>query len=103
MAPTKSEPREEYEIAGVVLPANVMLPNGSSTLSVGNHMSYTEGSGPQHTRVGGQVSRITFQPGNACVRVEITDREGPYSGEAFVTSSGMVCYVRKPQGEEKKA
>ena len=98
-------PKEDLynvELAGVVLPANVMLPSGSSTITLGNHMSYAEGAQPGHTRIGGMVRRISFAPETAAVRVDIVDPDGKNSGQAYVTSTGMVCYVRTPPAKEEK-
>lgn len=99
-------PKDEtngIELAGVVLPANVMLPNGSSTLTLGNSMSFAEGEKPEHTIIRGTVKRILFFEQTAAVRVDIVDSEGGVnSGQAYICSSGMVCYVRASKKEEAK-
>ena len=66
MPPAKQETSEGIDIAGISLPANVVLTNGSSSLMLGNN--YSNGMG-----VSGIVERMLYLPGGA-IRVFVGDK-----------------------------
>ncbi len=67
MPPAKqTDTTEGIEIAGISLPANVVLTNGSSSLMLGN--AYSNGMG-----VSGLVERMLYLPGGA-IRVFVGEK-----------------------------
>jgi hypothetical protein len=85
MPPRKEETDDGIDLVRIVLPANVMLPNGSSTLQIGNRQSYSDGAG---NVVEGVVKRMRLLP-SLLIEVAVEASDGQV-GKVVLLPSGMI-------------
>jgi hypothetical protein len=90
------------DLAGLTLPANVMLPNSSSTLWLGNRLDMSDGKGEKGTTVSGVVTRIT-KVADGTIFLEVSDGDplgkGELQGRVILFPSGMLALVAKESGK----
>ena len=99
---------DAIDLVQIILPANVMLPNSSSTLMIGNSLNMSDGHPKNPTVLAGNVSRMLLRS-SGLIFIDVTsvdprlpNSEGELQGQAVIFPSGMIALCAQPKKEAKK-